>query len=935
MVGPTPLGAKQPFKYGWSRYRANGFAGTIPVGDLPGQKNPPPTGFTGGAAEHPSDNQIIKWSKTRGERNIALRLSEVDTSDKSLWGTGNLELPVVYAGNNVDGWALIGIDIDHYGDKKGYDEYCELAAEYGELPATAISTARWGTGSGTAIYLVPKGFRFLGKAAKSIDVIQKRHRFTVVYPSTNPDADNALYEWMYGEPKNLGDTWQGMHGDPAFEAFEHEVPNITDIAVFPEAWFAYLTHGGMAESDDPISELTLGGLQEWMVKRKCWGDGDAEVADEADACRRMRDAVGNAIGELEASPSSHDILQKHDWILLSLGAEGHRGLRWALSELHTAWYHAAIDRRGDAPETLNAEIGRSVYGALGKIQPKWQDYEPDDTCESGSDEGADAWADRLDALDAEARVADGDYGGLGPIVGKLHEYDAKPADEYEMNDRGNARHFIDLHGDDVKYVDSRKSWILWDGSRWHRDFEDKLIGLAYGRVEQRQRLFAARLPRGDDNAIRKAEAWRKWALKSGNAPVIANATKLAKGGYVGDKPVALSGNEFDSDPTLLGCANGILELTTDPDVRAPRKEDYVTYNTGVDYVPWRTLVNGEGDHFDGYELWTEYLDKFLPDKSLQKFIQKTLGHLLIGGNPEKVIVFLFGQHDTGKSTMLGAIAGALGDYYGTIDLKLFKQVDLNPGLIRAVPLRVTAMSEVDAGVMDAATIKRLTGNDRVTAEAKYSNEIFEGTPQFTTVIACNNPPSIKNADEALQERLLVLPFLHSLERGERKYERQKQIETHSGIAVLSWLVEGWKLYAVDGLKRTAWPNIVKKHNREFGSNLNATQMFIKAAIEKARDCEDGRYALERAKKRGKAKGRAIPGMVDYDILWTPRVSAVYELYLRWCNANGVQPVTNIELTKDMGLGTPGVRKVEGKAARCYIGARLRELEEKSSGWKVK
>jgi len=119
-------------------------------------------------------------------------------------------------------------------------------------------------------------------------------------------------------------------------------------------------------------------------------------------------------------------------------------------------------------------------------------------------------------------------------------------------------------------------------------------------------------------------------------------------------------------------------------------------------------------------------------------VQKVLGHLIVGENPEKLIVFMYGPHDTGKSTMLGGILGALGDYYGAVDINLFKPKDLNPGLIRACPLRVVGMSEVDAGTMDGPTVKRITGNDMVSAEAKYSNVIFQGRSYIVLKDLANN-----------------------------------------------------------------------------------------------------------------------------------------------------------------------------------------------------
>lgn len=376
--------AKRPFRARAEMYRARGFLGTLP---LPrGQKASPPTGFTGGGREHPNDDQVAEWIADRPRGNIALRLAEVPRE----FLDGRDDLPPIYAGNNVDGWELVGIDVDNYtkgkSEKRGAEQLRDLEADLGQLPATALSGARLSTGSSIAVFLVPKGYRFAGKAADSIEVIQKRHRYMVVHPSTNPDAKGAngqpaMYEWGWGAPSKLADAGLG-----SLERFEDGLPALADIAVLPEDWFTHLTHGGMGESDDPISGLTDGQLREWLEARPGYGDP---------MCAVMRTAVDELVARIEASTSTHDVLRDAHWRLLKLASEGHTGANAALDEVMHAGWPAAVGKRD--VETLNAEMNRSIAGALDKIQPLWGDYVPDDNCDvrARADAGefdCDAWA---------------------------------------------------------------------------------------------------------------------------------------------------------------------------------------------------------------------------------------------------------------------------------------------------------------------------------------------------------------------------------------------------------------------------------------------------------------------------------------------------------------------------------------------------------------
>lgn len=889
------------------------------------QKGPPPTGYTGAKGCNPDIGVIKDWcnpesSEYVGKANIGLHLGVVDP-------LAGMSLPAVYAGHIVTGWELIGLDVDTYKDKKGFQQLLKLQEQYGELPATVKSSSRWssGTTSFIAIFLVPKGFRYIGKAAAHIDIVQKRHRYMMCWPSKNPDANLQVYEW------------RGPDGEFI------EIPTLLGVGVLPEAWWNYLSNNGVPESDDPISDLTGNELLKWA--KDTWRDSDGEM------CEHMSRDLQKYIDSVEAAPESHPQLITAHNRLIRNGAEGHTGWLTALAKFNTIWDKSQRMKR-DSPDNTRAEIFRSAVGVIGKIEPNWGVL-LDDPCvakqavaDGEYDARLDNWAyseqcpcgnPSCPGCDDGRRIAAQDFDGLGPVIGRLKVLKDKSPDEYGQNDDGNAEHLIDLYGDNIKYISARKSWTIWlppDGDlgsgRWYADFDETLARMAFKRVALRNEsfarscAFAAAQNPTDTMLKKKAQSWKTWAKTCGDIGRIKTGLEATRKEWVNDKtPVTLPGNEFDTNPLLLGCANGVLELAEDPTLRDPLREDYVTYNTSVPYIPWRDLANADDINLDGYHLWDEYLDTFLPDRDLRHFIHKVMGHLLIGANPEKLLIFLYGPHDTGKSTMLGAIASALGDYCGNIDINMFRSRQFNPQLVTSVPKRVTTMSEVDAGVMDAAIIKRLTGNDPIVSEIKFSNQKFEGRPQFTTLIACNTPPGIQNTDEALRERILTLPFNSTIGRDRRQYERQDQISRYSGIAVLSWLVEGWRLYCHEGIGRNTWPSIIKDMNREIISGFSQTQAFIDDMLQKARDCEDGILAENLALDKARSKNRAAARPADWAAEWTPVASEVYALYVRWCAGNGAPALPQGDFSRELGCGRPQPRSVNGSVVRCYMGVRVR------------
>jgi P4 family phage/plasmid primase-like protien len=764
------------------------------------------------------------------------------------------------------------------------------------------------------VYLVPAGFHFLGKASPAIDIIQRAHRYMLVWPSINPDVGDMPHGATYRFKGPDGAYYEHRDEAAAIGALGAAIPPLRDVAVLPEAWFDFLTCNRMRATGSEISDLSGTELMDWAVD--LFNDSQGEM------CRQMSSALEKKLDEVANCTAHHDLMLAAHHQFIRLAAEGCSGWVTAMMKFNKKWANKTHqDRDGQGMDIIQAEINRSVFGELSKQEPIQQGYCPDDTCMDNVTalHNVEEFHVNIDESDPATAPGDDDF---GPIIRQTPMNPTDPS-KYGRADEDNARHFIDIFGDNLKYMTMRKSWVLWDGLCWHKDGSDDILATqAFRAVRRRQTAYAASMPRGDQESIKKSNEALRWARRSGDKHPIANAISLARTKHFNEEPVATAGNEFDQDAGLLGCSNGVLVLSNDPYVRAPKKEDYVTYNTNTDYIEWNTDLAEEAGLLEGYNLWNEYLEIFLPDVKIRHFIQKVMGHLIVGGNPEKLLVFVYGPHDTGKSTMLGGIRAALGDYYGPVDINLFNNQKLNPGLIRAVPLRVAGMSEVEEGNMDANMIKRLTGNDPIIAEAKFSNDIFEGVPQFTPVIACNHEPKIKNVDEALQERIIVLPFNFQIPMSERDFSRQNQIAAQSNEAILSWLVEGFKVYKREGLKRSTWPLEVQVLCGNVVGNLNATQRFISECIEK--NTIAASEARQKAYQTAYRRKKTTPSIADWDPEWTPICGSVKELYDRWCAANNERPVSITDLVKEIGCGRSETRNIKGSNYKCYVGFRLKE-----------
>ena len=59
-----------------------------------------------------------------------------------------------------------------------------------------------------------------------------------------------------------------------------------------------------------------------------------------------------------------------------------------------------------------------------------------------------------------------------PVV---HPFPAPKSESFHLTELGNARRLVAQFGDDICYVPSWKSWLVWDGQRWVRDQTGEIV----------------------------------------------------------------------------------------------------------------------------------------------------------------------------------------------------------------------------------------------------------------------------------------------------------------------------------------------------------------------------------------------------------------------------------------------------------------------------
>lgn len=241
-----------------------------------------------------------------------------------------------------------------------------------------------------------------------------------------------------------------------------------------------------------------------------------------------------------------------------------------------------------------------------------------------------------------------------------------------------------------------------------------------------------------------------------------------------------------SDVDLIVFKNGILDTKEGKlysNIHADRfKEQYPVRYIDCSYM------KGAVPKVFNWHLLTIFTDNTTPDLSekervrrrvaMGRYFKRWLGYLLISGNPEQIMLFLYGIGANGKSTTIDIIREILGDEIAEASIKeLYSTSEDKPatgiseGLSKAGLMFSEASDSDDktyGGRVSRDSIKALTGDKQT---ARFRRMRHGGVRQrvICKPFAVTNelPHFDKDIDSALLRRIVTLPFTHRFTKEER------------------------------------------------------------------------------------------------------------------------------------------------------------------------
>lgn len=340
-----------------------------------------------------------------------------------------------------------------------------------------------------------------------------------------------------------------------------------------------------------------------------------------------------------------------------------------------------------------------------------------------------------------------------------------------MTDLSNAELFAKAHSNSVRWCPPRCCWYRWDGRRWTESGANSYA--------MRLAMLTARNLIDDEKEATKSEAVGRL-----------NAMLKLAGDLEG---MLILPHQLDVSDSLLNLRNGTLDLET-MELRPHTQSDLMTRLADVDHLP-----GAESSE------WNRFVATITGgDDELQSYLSRVIGYCLQGGAVEKCLFLFSGAGDTGKSTFLNAIAETFGDYALPVDVTTWL-VTGNAGgnrgdIVRTMGVRLVYSGEPPPGARyNSSLLKQYTGQDLVTAAAKYEKEI-SFVPRAKVVMACNDSPSISGGDQALWNRMRRVPFPHVIPRDKQDRALARKLATpESKSAILWWAVQGLVEWRKSGL----------------------------------------------------------------------------------------------------------------------------------------
>ncbi len=264
-------------------------------------------------------------------------------------------------------------------------------------------------------------------------------------------------------------------------------------------------------------------------------------------------------------------------------------------------------------------------------------------------------------------------------------------------------------------------------------------------------------------------------------------------------------------------------------------------------------------------------------------MQRLVGYALNGKTNEKALPICHGPGDGGKSTLLNTINAMVGDYGLQASNDLLTGRSSHPTEVADLYGRryVTNIETEEGRRLKESLVKQLTGGDRISAR-RMREDPWNFWPTHTLFMATNHRPEIRGTDNAIWNRVKIVPFTSPVPKHKQDRELADKLRNELP-GILAWAVRGHMEWLQNGLQE---PDEVKAATDSYRMDMDVLARFIDEECDTGAGCK-------------------------------VKTSLLYGRYKIWCEESGEQVMRSQDFSQS--LQERGYSRGKSDGTRIYKG----------------
>ncbi len=334
-----------------------------------------------------------------------------------------------------------------------------------------------------------------------------------------------------------------------------------------------------------------------------------------------------------------------------------------------------------------------------------------------------------------------------------------------------------------------------------------------------------------------------------------------------------------NDGNCLNLENGLFDLNAFQ-IKPHSSDVYSTIRLNVKYDPQAMCP-----------LWKDAIQTIIGEEEYINTVQEFFGLCMTRETYDKAL-FLIGEGNNGKSTLLDVLKGILGNE-NTCEVQL-EQLEKSHYVAQLHNKILNIATEIGAkGTVCDEMFKKIVAHDYVMGDHKFAHP-FSFRPICKLIFATNNMPRTDDKSRAFYRRLLIIPLTKEFTELDDKHKYYRTLLNERN-GIFNWMVEG--------LKRLK---------------------------------ERGRFAVGRnmieAIEGYKVENNPVLSFIEEHCVIASDASVVkremYDAYKNYCDECGFKPVNIKKFGKELKRHLSGnIFEIRDSSGRNWQGVRLRSEHE--------